>query len=221
MNEAALKIFAVARPKLNDDARIIVISDIHGNLAYLRGLTDKLHLRPDDQLILLGDLVEKGPESLETLRYVMALGRRCRIFPVLGNCDFWHLWVDGMDPAGDESTLRHLLGQKSSGRRGLILDMCAEAGTELREDTDLPALKAFLRERFKAEFDLLRSMPYALETDKYIFVHGGIPRGETLESAGPWRCMKLDSFYASRQHFKKWVITGHTHVCLYDRNIIS
>ena len=81
MNEAALKIFAVARPKLNDDARIIVISDIHGNLAYLRGLTDKLHLRPDDQLILLGDLVEKGPESLETLRYVMALGRRCRIFP--------------------------------------------------------------------------------------------------------------------------------------------
>ena len=221
MNEAALKIFAVARPKLNDDARIIVISDIHGNLAYLRGLTDKLHLRPDDQLILLGDLVEKGPESLETLRYVMALGRRCRIFPVLGNCDFWHLWVDGMDPAGDESTLRHLLGQKSSGRRGLILDMCAEAGTELREDTDLPALKAFLRERFKAEFDLLRSMPYALETDKYIFVHGGIPRGETLESAGPWRCMKLDSFYASRQHFKKWVITGHTPVCLYGRNIIS
>ena len=66
MNEAALKIFAVARPKLNDDARIIVISDIHGNLAYLRGLTDKLHLRPDDQLILLGDLVER-PEGKPNL----------------------------------------------------------------------------------------------------------------------------------------------------------
>ena len=75
MNEAALKTFAVARPKLNDDARIIVISDIHGTLAYLRGLTEKLRLRADDQLIFLGDLVEKGPESLGTLRYVMALRR--------------------------------------------------------------------------------------------------------------------------------------------------
>ena len=221
MNEAALKTFAVARPKLNYDARIIVISDIHGNLAYLRGLTDKLRLRSDDQLILLGDLVEKGPESLETLRYVMALRERCRVYPVLGNCDFWHLWVDGMDPAGDESTLRHLLGQKSSGRRGLILDMCAQTGVDLREDTDLKALKSLLRERFHPEFDLLRSMPYALETDRYIFVHGGIPKGETLESAGPWRCMKLDNFYAERQHFKKWVVAGHTPVCLYGRNTIS
>lgn len=221
MNEAALKTFVVSRPKLNNDARIIVISDIHGNLAYLRGLTDKLHLRSDDQLVFLGDLVEKGPENLETLRYVMALRKRCRVYPVLGNCDFWHLWVDGMDPSGDESTLRHLLGQKSSGRVGLILDMCAEAGVDLREDTDLKALKSLLRERFEPEFDLLRSMPYALETDKYIFVHGGIPKGETLESAGAWRCMKLDNFYAQRQHFRKWVITGHTPVCLYGRNIIS
>ena len=50
MNEAALKTFAVARPKLNDDARIIVISDIHGNLAYLRGLTEKLKRRPPEYL---------------------------------------------------------------------------------------------------------------------------------------------------------------------------
>ena len=64
-------------------------------------------------------------------------------------------------------------------------------------------------------------MPFALESDKYIFVHGGIPHGETLESAGPWRCMKINSFYAARPHFKKWVITGHTPVCLYGTNTIS
>ena len=213
--------FTVARPKLDEGARIIAVSDIHGNLAYLRGLTDKLRLRRDDQLILLGDLVEKGPASLETLRCVMELRKRCRVYPVLGNCDFWHLWVDGADPAGDESTLHHLLSQKAAARSGLILDMCGELGIDLREDTDLPILKSTLCRYFREEFDFLRSMPYALETDKYIFVHGGIPQGETLESAGPWRCMKLDNFYARRQHFKKWVITGHTPVCLYGRNTIS
>lgn len=219
MNEER-KTFRVDHPALRDDARIIAISDVHGNLAYLRGLVNKLALRSDDQLIFLGDLVEKGPESLATLRYIMALRKRCRVYPVLGNCDFWHLWVDGSDPAGDESTLRHLLAQKASARSGLILDMCDEIWADLRPTTDLFILKTILRLHFQKEFDFLRSMPYALETDKYIFVHGGIPAGETLESAGAWKCMKLDRFYAARPHFSKWVITGHTPVCLYGGDTI-
>ena len=60
------KTSTVDHPALSDASRIIVISDIHGNLAYLRGLVDKLALRADDQLVLLGDLVEKGPESMRS-----------------------------------------------------------------------------------------------------------------------------------------------------------
>ena len=220
MNEA-LKTFTVAHPALDGSSRIIVISDIHGNLAYLRGLTEKLALQPDDQLVLLGDLVEKGPESLATLRFIMGLGEKCRLYPVLGNCDFWHLWVDGSDPSGDESTMRHLLNQKETARSGLILDMCEEIRADLRPDSDLFILKTALRLCFRREFDFLRSIPYALETDRYIFVHGGIPEGETLESAGPWKCMKLDSFYSRRPRFDKWLICGHTPVCLYGNDRIS
>lgn len=200
--------YTVAHPTFDDHSRIIAISDIHGNLPYFRGLVEKLHLRADDSLVLLGDLVEKGPESLATLRYAMALREKCRVYPVLGNCDFWHLWVDGCDMEWDVRTFAHLLRQKATARNGLILEMCAELGEVLSPDTDLAALKALLREAFAPEFEYLRAMPFALESDKYIFVHGGIPHGETLESAGPWRCMKINSFYAARPHFKKWVITG-------------
>ena len=220
MNEA-LKTFTVAHPELDDSSRIIVISDIHGNLPYLRGLTEKLALKPDDQLVLLGDLVEKGPQSLVTLRYIMDLREKCRVYPVLGNCDFWHLWVDGSDPSGDESTMHHLLSQKASARGGLILDMCDEIWADLRPESDLFILKTILKLHFRKELDFLRSMPYAMETDRYIFVHGGIPEGETLESAGAWKCMKLDSFYARRPRFDKWVICGHTPVCLYGGDRIS
>ena len=213
--------YTVAHPTFDDHSRIIAISDIHGNLPYFRGLVEKLHLRADDSLVLLGDLVEKGPESLATLRYAMALREKCRVYPVLGNCDFWHLWVDGCDMEWDVRTFAHLLRQKATARSGLILEMCAELGEVLSPDTDLAALKALLREAFAPEFEYLRAMPFALESDKYIFVHGGIPHGETLESAGPWRCMKINSFYSARPHFKKWVITGHTPVCLYGTNTIS
>ena len=218
--------FSVDHPRLEGRRRIIVVSDIHGNLAYLRGLTDRLRLRGDDQLILLGDLVEKGPESLGTLRYILSLRDRCRLYPVLGNCDCWHLWVDEnsarwFNAGWDKATLTHLLRQKAAARSGLLLDMCAEMGFPLREDTDIPRLKAALREAFPAEFDFLRSMPFALETDEYMFVHGGVPPGETLESAGAWRCMKLDNFYAARPHMKKWTVVGHTPVCLYGKNTIS
>jgi len=202
-----MNMFSVSHPALDDSRRIIVISDIHGNLAYFDGLLAKLHLRSDDQLILLGDLVEKGPESLATLRRCMSLARRCRLYPVMGNCDFWHLWVDADGAVPEDPTVAHLLHQKATARQGLILNMCDQLGVDLRPDTDIPALKAALRENFQPEFDFLRSIPFALETDKYIF--------------GPWRCMKLDNFYADRPHFQKWVVTGHTPVCLYGRNIIS
>jgi len=53
--------------------RTAVISDIHGELSYLKGLLEKLALTEEDALIFLGDMVEKGPESLATLRCIMAL----------------------------------------------------------------------------------------------------------------------------------------------------
>ena len=140
--------YTVAHPTFDDHSRIIAISDIHGNLPYFRGLVEKLHLRADDSLVLLGDLVEKGPESLATLRYAMALREKCRVYPVLGNCDFWHLWVDGCDMEWDVRTFAHLLRQKATARSGLILEMCAELGEVLSPDTDLAALKALLREAF-------------------------------------------------------------------------
>ena len=55
--------------------RIIAISDVHGNLPYLRGLLDKLDLRGEDTLVFCGDMVEKGGQSLETLRYIMRLAK--------------------------------------------------------------------------------------------------------------------------------------------------
>ena len=50
------------------EKRVFAVSDVHGNLDYLKGLLNKIHFSPDDVLIILGDLIEKGPRSIDTLQ---------------------------------------------------------------------------------------------------------------------------------------------------------
>lgn len=65
---------------------IFAIGDIQGCYSELRKLLDTLRFTPDkDQLWLTGDLVNRGPESLATLRFVRSLGAAC--ITVLGNHD--------------------------------------------------------------------------------------------------------------------------------------
>lgn len=57
-------------------SRTIFIGDVHGCLDELRLLYMKLKLVPGDRLIFVGDLVDKGPDSLGVLVYVQGLMRQ-------------------------------------------------------------------------------------------------------------------------------------------------
>jgi serine/threonine protein phosphatase 1 len=61
--------------------RIIAVGDIHGCHAEFAELLQHLELTPDDQLILLGDLINRGPDSCK----VIDLAREHRALSLLGN----------------------------------------------------------------------------------------------------------------------------------------
>ena len=107
---------------------IIAISDVHGNLPYLRGLLAKLSLREEDTLIFCGDFLEKGRYSLETLRYILRLSQLRRVHAVLGNCDFWQDAIYRPTPGSDEYCKRYLLSDSAGWGPGLLAQMCQEAG---------------------------------------------------------------------------------------------
>jgi bis(5'-nucleosyl)-tetraphosphatase (symmetrical) len=66
------------------DTRVIVVGDVHGCLDELQSLLVRVgYDRDADQLLLVGDLVNKGPKSAEVVRFVRESGALC----VRGNHD--------------------------------------------------------------------------------------------------------------------------------------
>lgn len=63
------------------NGRIIAIGDIHGCHQEFGELLERVELAKDDQLILIGDLVNRGPDSLK----VIELARQNRALSLVGN----------------------------------------------------------------------------------------------------------------------------------------
>ena len=229
------RLAAVIRPAIEPGRRVIAVSDIHGNLPFLKGLLERVALTPDDVLILVGDLLEKGRDSLATLRYVMELQEKYTVYPLCGNCDYIdRVFLEGQ-ASKDEAFFRRV--NVSSGaagadeelwwpilnhwsERSTLIQMGLELGHPMpRQAADIPALRAALLDHFPRETAFLMNLPHILEAGNFIFVHGGVPREDALEELDAYSCMKNDDFMGQGLSFRKWVVVGHWPVTLYDPGI--
>lgn len=195
--------------------RLLVVSDIHGNLPYFKGVLEKAQFSADDWLILDGDFIEKGDGSLDTLRYIISLSRKGNVIPIKGNCDGW---ADIFNYGEKEDVwLRAYLSGK---RRGLLKDMCAELGLS-PETQELGSLKKALLEAYPEEWEYLSGLPSAVETDRFIFAHAGVNPGRPLRENTVEELEHTDEFMRKDVRFDRWVIVGHWPVMLYGENIVS
>lgn len=86
-----------------------VIGDLQGCFDSAKALLDKLSLVSSDfDLVFAGDLINRGPASLPTLRAIVALGSRASV--VLGNHDLHLLAVaHGIRPSHKSDTMQEIL----------------------------------------------------------------------------------------------------------------
>lgn len=88
---------------------VYAIGDLQGCLDELQQLLQAIHFDPDnDQLWFVGDLVNRGPQSLQTIQFVRSLGTSVRC--VLGNHDI-HLLAchAGIEHFKPKSSLNQIL----------------------------------------------------------------------------------------------------------------
>jgi len=86
--------------------RFWVVGDVQGCLASLQSLLERLP--PTARLLFVGDLINRGPQSLASLRFVRSLGSRAEA--LLGNHDLHLLAVAaGIRRQHDDDTLADIL----------------------------------------------------------------------------------------------------------------
>jgi bis(5'-nucleosyl)-tetraphosphatase (symmetrical) len=146
------------------------IGDIQGCCDELRALLTRIGFSADrDRLWLVGDLVNRGPQSLEVLRYVRALGDNAIV--VLGNHDLHLLAVAcGCRPARRSDTLDELLRAPD---RDVLLEWLATRPLAYFEAGDL-LVHAGVVPQWTAEttLALAREVEFALRNDpRNLFDH--------------------------------------------------
>ena len=95
-----------------------IVGDIQGCFDSLQALLKKVKFNPEkDTLYCVGDLINRGPKSLKTIRFLKDLGDSCRV--VLGNHDLHLISIYyGIRSSSRKDTIAKLL--KSSDAKKLI-----------------------------------------------------------------------------------------------------
>ena len=222
--------------------RLVVFSDVHADLASLRQALDEAALRPDDILVPVGDYIERGPESLATLRFVMRLAREYETHAVIGNVDSYVHRMFTQDSPGADGSLVRALSFRSprecrwarEARAAFGLDDEPALNPPFMPDDDTAAqwltperravLHAFrdrFRETYAAELAWIEALPAIIDMPQRIFVHGGIPHEDlsALIGTDSWWLTKNDNFIRQGLSFSRTVIVGHFPAILYRPRI--
>ena len=103
--------------------RTIIIGDVHGCSQELGRLVDRLEVTPDDSLVFVGDLIDKGPDSVGVVRFVRELSKRTNVVVIEGNHEDRHrrfrkwervsLETGKKNPMSRTENLRDINGQLS------------------------------------------------------------------------------------------------------------
>ena len=208
--------------KVTPGRRIIAISDIHAHLEVFQRLLKKVNFSDDDLLVIVGDVIEGGPQSLASLRTAMELAPRDNVVVLAGN---WEAFVHALMVSDDgmKALKGRSLGVMEDSGTCLLYEMCREIGLTFDKNTDMAAIMPRIREHFAAEIQFMGRLPACLDTGEFFFVHGGAPTldHETLRRLDDYAVLKNDEFALQDVHFSRYQVVGHWPVNNYGRALIA
>lgn len=195
--------------------RLIVMSDIHGNRILFHKALQAIHFTADDLLIIDGDLLEKGDDSLGLLHDVMAMAEQGNTFWNLGNCD--DLLADDEDFYAHPEDYRHYFIQRP---KTLINEMAHSLDLTIDQTCDIQVIMAAIYEHYAAEKQFIAGLPSIIDTPFFTFVHAGRTPAP-LDQQDYLYNLTTKAFLTNGEPLDKWAVVGHWPVCLYHKDCFN
>jgi serine/threonine protein phosphatase 1 len=166
--------------------RTIAIGDIHGCHIALNVLLNHLEITSEDTVVVLGDVVDRGPGTKQAIDRLLQLQNECRLVFILGNHE--EMFFDAMAGGGWRKSWSEFGGKATLDSYGGEFD-------------DIPP----------EHVEFLKSGLDYFETETDIFVHASLEPDVPLAEQSPdflrWRKLTGDE---QPHRSGKRVICGHT-----------
>ncbi|WP_027084428.1 metallophosphoesterase family protein [Cohnella panacarvi] len=186
--------------------RTIIISDIHGCIDEFNELLDNVRFnRNSDQLILLGDYVDRGPASKDVVERTMELVLQDNAIALRGNHD--QRLVDLV--LGDEAAVKAKF--REHGGLQTLQSYIGFTGTEITDEA-IHQARERIGHAYGRHIEFLRRLPLYYEDDAHIYVHAGLNPNYPNWKEQPERDFMYikGDFYLHRTHVDKKVVFGHS-----------
>lgn len=171
----------------NPSGRLLAVGDIHGCLEALKTLLERVAPQDEDQVVFLGDYIDRGPDSYGVVEYLIDFSRQ---FPhtvfLKGNHEAMLLdFISGRD---------HLAFLANGGRS--TLDSYA-----LHSGDTLP----------EQHLEFFHKLRLYYETPEFIFVHAGLRPGVAPSQQKEEDLLWIrEAFLEDDYDWGKTVVFGHT-----------
>lgn len=185
--------------------RTLIISDIHGELQLFEELLQVSNYNPkNDQLILLGDYIDRGPQSKEVLEKVMQLKEEGALV-LKGNHE--DMMVKSL-VLGEERAWRNWTGRNGGNKTLESYGFVASEFIVNEEDTFVkPELHSDLLDK---HLEFIQNLDYYVEWEDTIFVHAGVHPEKKIEETDPYELIWIRDVFHNGYTGEKTVIFGHT-----------
>jgi serine/threonine protein phosphatase 1 len=193
--------------------RTFAVGDIHGDLAALQLLFERLPtFTSDDTVVFLGDYIDRGPDSAGVVDWVRSFEKKspAKVVTLRGNHE--DAWLQVIDAGWPEFLMPR--------GNGCYECYCSFTRRPVPTADDVPSPEEYaemLDGRFFPDDVVawMRDLPYYYEDDQAIYVHAGIKRVEgrfphPSEVDPPRALLWLRDRDFFRNYRGKLVVFGHT-----------
>lgn len=185
--------------------KVFAIGDIHGNYELFEKLLP--FWNPDnEQLVFLGDYIDRGPDSLKVIQTVMDLSKKYGAITLSGNHEQLFLnWL------ADPEQLTEFYFHLKVGGIATVENLISKLNITI-DDTTIKDLVNVIQNEYGEEIEFINNLLRHYHWDPYLFVHAGIDVNveqftETKEDDFLWI---REEFIHSPHKSKEIVVFGHT-----------